>query len=119
MRGGIKLDYQYLMTLGNKRYYRFDKEIKFDVWGRKLYKPTKYVVVSDASTHVERLVFPIYIINGFTEFDLLNHVKECIEIDFLQIAGEMTMLIHGGDAESVKDDKEYLEELIKANGEVV
>lgn len=113
------MGYQYIMTLENMRFYKFDKEIIFDVNGREMARPTKYVVVSDATTHVERLVFPVYIVNGYTESDLLNLVNGCIEIDFLQIAGEITMMIHGGDPESIREDEEYLEELIKANKDVV
>jgi len=113
--GGIKLSYKYLMKKGNKRYYKFENEIVYNVEGEKIENPTKYVVVSDATTHAERLVFPIYIMDGFTEEDLLNYTKGCLDIDFLQIAGNMTMLIFNGDRSSMREDEYYLNQLLEAN----
>lgn len=109
------MTYYYLMTLGNKRYYKFDEEIVLNIDGEVIEEPTTYVAVSDATTHTERLVFPIYIKPGFTEEDLLNHVKGCIEFDFTNIAGEITMMIYGGDETTIFPDDKYLNDLIEVN----
>jgi len=109
------LSYKYLMEKGNKRYYKFENDIVQNVRGEELSKTTQYVVVSDATTHAERLVFPIYIMDGFTEEDILNHTKGCLDIDYLHIAGDMTMLIFDGDRSSMMKDEVYLKELLEAN----
>ena len=87
-----------------QRFYEFDRELTRDVWGETVKKPYKIVMVSDATTHIERLVFPIY-----TKEDGKRAV------DLKQVAGEWTTMIEGGDEDSIRPDKEYLEDLIKAN----
>ena len=109
------MSYKLLVEVNNARYYKLDKTITYSVEGEKLPKPTKYVKVSDADTHTERLVFPFYFEDGYTENDLINKVVGCILVDYLEIAGIMTMAIHGGDPSTIRPDEEYLKELIEVN----
>ena len=77
-------------------------------------QPTKYFVVSDAHHHIERLVFPVYVPEQITEIKVTS---DEIGLYFLgcHCAGEMTMMIDGGDYSTIRDDCEYLAELWEAN----
>ena len=77
-------------------------------------QPTKYFVVSDARTHTERLVFPVYVPEQITEIKVTS---DEIGLYFLgcYCAGEMTMMIDGGDYSTIRDDCEYLAELWERN----
>lgn len=69
------------------------------------------VVVSDAHTHYERLVFPVFnIINKNTGEKKQTHILN-------QIAGEWTMMIFGGDESSMLEPEEYFEQLYEKNKE--
>lgn len=115
------MKFEYLHTEGNKRYYKADKEIKkfpntsFD-WDTEI-KDTKKrliegvelldekcfcVCVSDAHTHIERLVFAagkVKMPDGEINYSpySMHHID-----------GNFTFMIHGGDEESIKDDQVYL-----------
>jgi hypothetical protein len=60
------------------------------------------VCISDAITHLERLVF------AATTYKLSNDEVIYAPISMLQIDGSHTMMIHGGDASSMKPDEVYL-----------
>lgn len=64
-----------------------------------------YIVVSDAITHIERLVFPV-----------VRYEEDKYVLISSEIAGKHTMMIHGGDPDSVYDDEVYLRWLAKLNG---
>ena len=66
----------------------------------------EYVCISDACTHTERLMFLAFCHNG----DYHPIVRS------VQIDGEHTMMINGGDELKVYPDEYYLERLAKANG---
>ena len=122
---------------GKHRLYECEKELRFGVIneGQELERgtlnrtekegltqslfntikqPTKYFVVSDAQTHTERLVFPAYVPEQITEIKVTS---DEIGLYFLgcYCAGEMTMMIDGGDYSTIRDDCEYLAELWEAN----
>jgi hypothetical protein len=80
-----------------------------DLIEMKLPRGFDYVVVSDANTHIERLVFPAWEINP---------VRSDMPVIFIRdtIAGVNTFMIHGGDSRAVKPDKVYLRMLARANG---
>ena len=66
---------------------------------------TKWVCVSDAITHIERLVFPAFPgLQGDYSFS-------CDNID-----GKQTMMIYGGDSREVYADEVYLRHLARLNG---
>ena len=68
----------------------------------------EYVAVSDAHTHVERLLFVAIPLNEEkTEFGCLAG---------LQLDGKHTMMIHGGDSRHCHSDEVYLRRLAKVNG---
>jgi hypothetical protein len=60
------------------------------------------IVISDATTHIERIAFAGACIDGKY-------------MPLIKIGGEYTMMIHGGWQESIKDDKVYLRWLAKVN----
>ena len=66
--------------------------------------PCTHIFVSDAFTHVERLVFPAFEYNG-----KYNRTSD-------DIGGIHTMMIHGGDEDSVYDDEVYIRRLAQING---
>ena len=70
---------------------------------------TDMVAISDAHTHYERLVFPVYnIINKKTGEKKPTWVLN-------QIAGEWTMMIYGGDISSILEPEEYFNQLYELN----
>jgi hypothetical protein len=70
----------------------------------RLGKGVKYVAISDAHTHIERLAFPAFKF-GETYGFLCD-----------DIAGKHTYLTEGGDPDSVYEDAVYLRFLAKING---
>ena len=67
------------------------------------------IAVSDAHTHAERLVFPAFWIKN----TVTGERKPAWVCE--QIAGNWTMMIMGGDSESVLEPEEYIEQLRKIN----
>lgn len=68
-----------------------------------------YVVVSDATTHIERLVF------AGMRYEMPNGEEIVAPASMLQISGYHTMMIHGGDTESVRPDEVYLRQIAILN----
>lgn len=126
----MKATLEYTSETGRQRYYKLSEPIKkgiSDICGEvdipqlleyversclREYKTLfadqikdgiHHVCVSDAHTHIERLVFPAVIING--RFTGLTY-----EID-----GKHTMMIDGGYPEAVYDDAVYLRHLAIIN----
>ncbi len=62
------------------------------------------ICVSDAHTHIERLVFLGYILNNNYTLFTTRHID-----------GAHTMLIHGGNSDAVYDDKVYLRRIAAKN----
>lgn len=62
------------------------------------------IAVSDARSHIERLVFPAIQFDGNYGHTMSN------------IEGQHTMMIHGGDERTVRPDYVYIRLLAKLNG---
>lgn len=67
------------------------------------------IAVSDATTHYERLVFPAFWIKN----PETGERKVCWTLD--QIAGNWTMMILGGDEDSMLSAEEYISQLKEIN----
>ena len=63
------------------------------------------IAVSDARTHTERLVFPAF------QFDNGTYGHSMINIE-----GQHSMMIHGGDERTIRTDYVYIRLLAKLNG---
>lgn len=80
---------------------------------KEKYKPfltekIEYVCVSDAHTHIERLLFAAMPLDANkTEFSRMSGT---------QMDGKHTFMIHGGDSRDVHPDYVYLRRLASANG---
>lgn len=60
------------------------------------------VCISDANTHIERLVFPCFKVkNKKTNEIIISHRNNLI-------CGQWTMMIDGGDPNTIKEDKVYI-----------
>lgn len=70
-----------------------------------LTKEIEYVCISDAHTHIERLVFPAMRTDKNYEALIGDHM-----------AGELTFMHEGGDIDSIQEHTHYLGELADANG---
>lgn len=69
-----------------------------------------YVVcISDATTHLERLVF------AATTYKLPDGEVIYGPLSMLQIDGAMTMMIHGGDPKTIRPDEVYLRQIAILN----
>lgn len=65
-----------------------------------------YVAISDAHTHIERLVFPaLNVTFGDRSYPFISD----------DIGGEHTMLLEGGDPDSIHPDAVYLRRLAQLN----
>lgn len=95
--------YKQVEVCNNGRWtiYEFDKELTRCFRGDTPMK-SKYVCISDARTHTERLVFSAY-----------KDLDGGWDIDLLHIAGKMSIL--GGDASTVNEHEYYLNELVRYN----
>lgn len=111
--GGIKNNF----CSGVSSIYEFSEPITKGKFCGSIYdldKPTRFVQVSDAMSHIERLVFPIYISDGFTDDDLRNEVNACCTRGN-QCEGVWTMTIHGGDIDTIEPINNYLDRLVSYN----
>lgn len=114
-------------------YYKLSFDIYKDVFGRNISDSIKYakkhiskdkykivgndfvddctslICVSDAHTHVERLVFPAFKVESLLTGSVFY------DFDPLQIAGEMTMMFMGGDRSTVLEPVEYIQQLYEVN----
>lgn len=108
----------------NQRMYKSDVEInkfpnpRFDwdselEYGRSRLKEgvemledkCHYVIVSDAKTHIERLVF------AGMRYKLASGEEVIGPVSMLQITGYHTMMIYGGDPSSILPDEVYLRQI--------
>lgn len=112
------------------RVYRFDKSIRVGKNGELDCGPTDCVVVSDAAAHTERLVFPLYVKGEMSDSEISEAINSGnasswfreerpeakLQIDFAEIEGAMTMMIDGGDPDTIEPDEAYLLRLEEMNG---
>lgn len=124
--------FKLVKTLRNQRIYKADKKLTKGADGKvyfdfgavkKLYsnkektetkewvKPDYFdcVVISDATTHIERLAFPAW------EYDCVIRPDVPFIWECDTIAGVNTFMIHGGDHRAVKPDEVYLRMIAKGN----
>lgn len=110
-----------------QRFYECDTEIvnfprKIDLQEEIEYQKTRLkpgivmlsekplgVCISDAHTHLERLVFLA------TKYRLANGEEVWGTMSMIHIDGSLTMLIHGGDRSTMKPDEVYLRRIKMAN----
>lgn len=116
----------------SQRYYKLPKPIKYYGKGKRfvdLFKAyqvklkegfeliddlseIKFVCVSDAHTHIERLCFPAFEVRDMqTGENKIFH--RCNNI-----CGYRTFLIHGGDTSMVKPDRAYVRYLMMLNSHI-
>ncbi len=67
---------------------------------------TNIVCISDSTIHIERLVFPAYPLKSHNTYAHSSY----------SIDGRYTMLIDGGDYDTIHDDEVYLRHLAMLNG---
>lgn len=126
--------FELVKTLRNQRIYKASKQLKNTASGKEYYdfgatkklytdktrtgtkewiKPDYFdhVVVSDATTHTERLAFPCWALEEDLVLAGHPYIWECDTI-----AGVNTFMIHGGDHRAVKSDLVYLRMIAKGNG---
>jgi len=72
-------------------------------------KSTNIICISDANTHIERLVFAGFLAKN------KETGEEVYSCSHTPIGGQITMLIHGGDIDSVHDDEVYIRHLRMLN----
>jgi hypothetical protein len=126
----MKHEFKLLNTTETQRIYRLPRRIKFYAEGKSIVEifeayPIKFakgyslaedlkdgidkVCISDAHSHIERLVF--------TAFNVKNEATGEVYPTYrtTQIGGCMTFLIHGGDSSTVRPDIVYLRKLMMHN----
>ena len=67
------------------------------------------VTISDAHTHIERLVFPAFSVRNKESGEVF------VDHDMVHIAGQLAFLTHGGSSRSVRADKVYLRRIMMLN----
>jgi len=133
--------YEKISENGRQRMYRMRECITKDSRGNNIkYNTdekftTRYVMVSDAHTHLERLAFPLKLVNcksekqavdffnarkvlsTFQRFkDTSEYDKPYIETDYGHIGGNLGWITGLGDSEGLlMTDEEILDEIVEAN----
>jgi hypothetical protein len=116
--------YTLIKEVPNRRYYKFDRKLSVGLKGKPLTRydggttredMTEYFAVSDANTHIERLVFPIWFLEGFDESEIYKENPTPCVIRGDCCGGIMTMMIYGGDESTIRPDEEYLNDLWEIN----
>ncbi|MDR1046635.1 MAG: hypothetical protein LBL64_02590 [Treponema sp.] len=94
-----------------KRYYTMSEPIKTNRSGNP--RTVQGVVVSDARTHTERLVFPFRLLHGVSleEFSQRG-LREMVNINFMAIEGVATSPLGQNNESSIEPDENYLNRLI-------
>jgi len=102
------------VTKAPRHGYDWEKEKEYNIkrlkeqYKRFHTESIEYVAVSDAHTHIERLLFVAMPINDDkTQFSCLSGGH---------LDGKHTFMIHGGNSRAVHPDKVYLRRLASANG---
>jgi hypothetical protein len=94
----------------SRRFYATKERDRNNLITKHIPTVFKYVAISDAHTHIERLAFPAWRCKPLEE----NNIQFVWLCD--NIAGYNTMMIHGGNPRAVKPHEVYLRMLAKANG---
>lgn len=103
-----------LYTGKTYRFYKLDKPTTYSKFGYEL-EPYEILMISDAHTHIERLAFATYLLDGFTIDDIKNEIRGCVRVDRSQVTGDWTMMIYGGDSTKVYPDEWYINEVMQEN----
>lgn len=125
------MKFELVYTNENQRFYKSDEEIKFFpnkdfIWdeekdyykdrlkdGYELLDDKCFsVCISDATTHIERLVF------AAGRVKKPNGKIIYIPYSMLQIDGRMTFMTNGGSYAHVKDDEIYLRHIAMVNNKI-
>lgn len=101
--------YRLIAMRSNYRLYQFDHLLTQGINGA-IPRPTDFVVVSDAMTHPERLVFPAYFDEYYT-LDKYLSGEQTIRVDFDEIEGTGTHLFDLCAAGTIEPDENYLDRL--------
>lgn len=101
--------YKLIATRPNYRLYQFDQMITHGINGG-IPRHTDFVVISDAITHPERLVFPAYFDEYYT-LDKYLSGEQTIRVDFDEIEGTATHLFEACAADTIEPDENYLDRL--------
>lgn len=133
--------YEKIAENGHQRMYRVDVEISKRssgvniVYNKDENFTTNYVMLSDAHTHLERLAFPLRLVNCETEQQAINFFNEhraisifhrfrdeerydkpYVETDYGDIGGNMGWITGLGDNGGLlMTDEEILDEIVDAN----
>ena len=74
-------------------------------------EPYQYVVISDGTTHIERLAFSFEFMEGAGKSDLVSNKRGIFKVDYMHLCGDTTFMIYGGDIDSVYPDEWYLDKI--------
>jgi hypothetical protein len=95
-----------------KRYYMMSEPIKTNHLGKP--RTVQGVVVSDAKTHTERLVFPFDLPHGaILEEFIQKGLRRKVNIKFIQIEGTATSPLGENNESTIEPDENYLNRLIE------
>lgn len=120
----IIMKFELVHTNKSQRFYKSDEEIlvfpngRFN-WEEEIKRSSErlvpgakmldekcfHICISDAHTHIERLVF------AAGRFDSEKNGLTYGPYSMLHVGGYLTFLSHGGDPSSVKDDQVYLRQI--------
>jgi hypothetical protein len=95
-----------------KRYYMMSEPVKTNHLGKS--RTIQGVVVSDAETHTERLVFPFDLLHGVSLEEFAQKgLREMVNISFMKIEGAATSPLGQNNESTIEPDENYLNRLIE------
>jgi len=98
---------------GQGAMFEFSQPLRIGAYG-EIEHPTAFFMVSDAHTHIERLVFPVTMLDR-AGYD--RNEKRTIRTDWSQCEGVRTDEFRGGDIETIEPISAYLDRLARMNEE--
>lgn len=108
---GGKVMYKLLLDSGRQRLYELSEPSTYSEHDPEI-KPYELVVVSDAHTHCERLAFAAYRVESDVAWEyVFDGLAEKYYVDWNNVTGYWTMMIYGGDSNTMFPDEYYLNKI--------
>lgn len=102
--------YKLLLDNGMQRLYELSEPSTYSENDPEI-KAYEHVMISDAHTHRERLAFAVYKDESDVAWEYVFDGVEGYYVDWNNVTGYWTMMIYGGDSNTMFPDEYYLNKI--------